>query len=294
MKVLVTGSDGQLAREIKELVGLHKSSNYFVFRNRADLDICNYDSVFEYIVENDIDIVINCAAYNNVDLAEDNIHIARSVNSNAILNLVNALKEVNGKLIHISTDYVFDGTNSKPYIETDTVNPLSAYGKTKSEGENIIFNSTVDAIVIRTSWLFSAYGDNFLKKILKIANKNDKISVISDKVGSPTYAEDLAKTCLKMLNNSKFNEIIKNEKLYHFSNEGAASWYEFASAIIDYGKINCKIIPESSGNHYSKAERPSYSVLNSNKIKKDFNIDIPHWRDSLYKCILKLNYSQND
>jgi dTDP-4-dehydrorhamnose reductase len=232
--------------------------------------------------------VINCAAYTAVDQAEEDVEIAEQVNSIGVLNLVNALKKVNGKLIHISTDYVFDGNSFLPYQELDELNPIGIYGETKRAGELVILNSSIDALVIRTSWLYSAYGNNFVKTMLKLGHERDELEVIFDQVGTPTYASDLAKTCLDILLDKSSENISMNGKIYHYSNEGVTSWYDFAKAIMELGSIDCKVRPIETKDYPTPAKRPHFSVLNKTKIKKDFNIEIPYWRDSLDKCVEKL------
>ena len=198
------------------------------------------------------------------------------------------MEKVDGKLIHISTDYVFDGNNFLPYKELDPVSPIGVYGKTKRAGELAVINSDIDAIVIRTSWLYSAYGNNFVKTMLKLGHDRDELGVIFDQVGTPTNASDLAKTCLDILSDKSSENISANGKIYHYSNEGVASWYDFATAIMEFGSLDCKVRPIETKDYPTSAKRPHYSVLNKTKIKTDFNIEIPYWRDSLEKCIEKL------
>jgi len=287
MKVLVIGSDGQLGSEIKELV-----SNYskleFVFKDLPDLDICDADLLNSFIKENNINAVINCAAYTAVDKAEQNFEISEQVNSGGVKNLTNALEKVDGKLIHISTDYVFDGSNSEPYKESDPVNPLGAYGKTKRDGELFVINSAIDSIVIRTSWLYSSFGNNFVKTMLRLGYKKNLLSVISDQIGTPTYARDLAKVCLDLISISCVERMSKKGKVYHYSNEGVTSWYDIAITVMELSGSNCKVKAIQTTDYPTLAKRPYYSVLNKTKIKKDFIIDIPYWKDSLKDCINKL------
>ena len=287
MNILVTGSNGQLGSEINDLAEYYPNFNFF-FTDLSELDICNRRQLNIFIKENNINTVINCAAYTAVDKAEQDEDIAKKVNSTAVLNLVNALEKVNGKLIHISTDYVFDGNNFMPYHELDDVNPIGVYGNSKRSGELEVINSDIDAIVIRTSWLYSAYGNNFVKTMLRLGNERDELRVIFDQVGSPTNALDLAKTCLDILSYSKDTNINCKGNLYHFSNEGVASWYDFSIAIMTLGKVSCSVKPIETKDYPTPAKRPHFSVLNKSKIKNDFKIDIPYWRDSLAKCILKL------
>jgi len=287
MNILITGSNGQLGSEIKDLVTNYKNFNFF-FMDLPELNICKLEELNTFIVDQNINAVINCAAYTAVDKAEKDEHTAQKVNSEGVLNLVNALKKVNGKLIHISTDYVFDGNHSQPYKESDPVSPVGVYGETKRAGELAVLNSSIDALVIRTSWMYSVYGNNFLKTMLKLGHDKDELGVIFDQVGTPTNASDLAKTCLDILAYSKEANINSKGKIYHYSNEGVTSWYDFAKAIMELGSIDCKVRPIETKDYPTPAKRPHYSVLNKSKIKTDFNIQIPNWRDSLDKCIEKL------
>jgi dTDP-4-dehydrorhamnose reductase len=288
MRVLITGSNGQLGSEIKELAANYKKVD-FIFKDLPELDICNFKALQAFIIDHNINAVINCAAYTAVDKAEEESIIATKVNYEGVLNIVNALAKVNGKLIHISTDYVFDGDHFLPYKESDPVSPIGIYGASKRAGELTVLNSDIDSIVIRTSWLYSAYGNNFVKTMLRLGNERDELGVIFDQVGTPTNASDLAKTCLDILAYSKEENINSKGNLYHFSNEGVASWYDFSIAIMALGKVDCHIKPIETKDYPTPAKRPHFSVLNKSKIKNDFEIDIPYWRGSLAKCILKLN-----
>jgi dTDP-4-dehydrorhamnose reductase len=290
MKVLITGSNGQLGSEIKELAANYKKLD-FVFKDLPELDICDFEVLQAFIIDHKINAVINCAAYTAVDKAEEDAEIAEHVNSIGVSNLVNALAKVNGQLIHISTDYVFDGNHFLPYKETDPVSPIGVYGETKRKGELAVINSDIEAIVIRTSWLYSAYGNNFVKTMLRLGNEKEKLNVIFDQVGTPTYAADLAEACLEILskNDAKINS---KGNVYHFSNEGVASWYDFAIAIMKMGTIECVVSPIETKEYPTLAKRPHYSILNKAKIKKAFGLEIPYWRDSLEKCIEKLSKSQ--
>ena len=287
MKVLITGSNGQLGSEIRELAANYSKLD-LVFKDLPGLDICNFNLLQSFITENNINAVINCAAYTAVDKAEEDAEIAERVNSMGVSNLVNALEKVNGKLIHISTDYVFDGDHFSPYKESDPVNPIGVYGETKRAGELAVINSDIDSIVIRTSWLYSSYGNNFVKTMLRLGNEKENLGVIFDQVGTPTYARDLAKTCLEILTGANSVKISKDGNLYHYSNEGVASWYDFAISIMELGGENCKVKPIQTKDYPTLAKRPQYSVLNKFKIKTDFKIEIPYWRDSLKDCLEKI------
>jgi dTDP-4-dehydrorhamnose reductase len=287
MKVLITGSNGQLGSEVRELAANYSKLD-LVFKNSHELDICNFDELQNFIIKNNIISVINCAAYTAVDAAEEDEQIAKKVNAKGVFNIVKALQKVNGKLIHISTDYVFDGNHFLPYKESDPVSPIGVYGETKRAGELAVINSDIDSIVIRTSWLYSSYGNNFVKTMLRLGNEKENLGVIFDQVGTPTYARDLAKTCLEILCGDSSEDISKNGSLYHYSNEGVASWYDFAISIMELGGKNCKVNPIQTKDYPTLAKRPQYSVLNKSKIKIDFKIEIPYWRDSLKDCIEKI------
>ena len=287
MKVLITGSKGQLGSEIKELASDYKNLEC-VFKDLPELDICDAEVLNTFIIDQHINAVINCAGYTAVDKAEEEALIAQKVNSEGVLNLTNALKKVDGKLIHISTDYVFDGNHSQPYKESDPVSPIGVYGQTKRAGELAVLNGSIDAIVIRTSWLYSVYGNNFVKTMLRLGNEKKSIQVVSDQKGTPTFAKDLAKTCLDILSDVSSTNLSKKESLYHYSNEGVASWYDFATAIMEISNIDCKVIPIETKDYPTQARRPMYSVLDKSKIKSDFKVTIPNWKDSLEDYIKKM------
>lgn len=287
MNILVTGANGQLGSEIKELASLYDTSNFF-FTDIDQLDICNLEEVKTYIKFNNINAIINCAAYTNVDKSESDQENALKVNSKAIRNLIDSIATVTeGKLIHISTDYVFDGNSNVPYDESFQTNPINFYGESKRNGEEYVENSALDTIVIRTSWLYSVYGNNFVKTMLHLGESKDSLSVIYDQIGSPTNAKDLAKVSLDILFSKE--RIDTFGKIYHYSNEGVASWYDFASEIMDMAGLDCIIKPILTRNYpETPAKRPHYSVLSKEKIKSDFNVIIPHWKQSLVDCVNKL------
>lgn len=285
MRVLVTGANGQLGSEIKAIENDFGNLQFF-FANSKEVDIVNYPLLKKYISANEIDTVINCAAYTAVDAAEKDREKAIEVNFVGTQNLVKVLEEIGGRLIHISTDYVYDGEHSKPYDEEEKVKPLGVYGLSKLKGENALLDSNVNGIIIRTSWLYSSFGNNFVKTMLRLGNERDELGVIFDQVGSPTFARDLAIASMKILMDNKV--LNSNGKIYHYSNEGAASWYDFAKAIMEINEIDCEIKPIETKEYSTPAKRPHYSILNKNKIKKDFNVEIPYWRDSLKDCLIKL------
>ena len=279
MKILVTGSKGQLGSEFRALE--NSTSHQFTFIDLKTLDLTDVNKVQDYFKQQEVDVVINCAAYTAVDQAEDEPDKAFAVNRDAIKNLVGICEIYAIKLIHFSTDYVFDGKHYKPYNEIDSINPIGVYGKSKRAGEEVILNSNISALIIRTSWLYSIYGHNFVKTMIKLGHEKPELKLIYDQVGSPTNAADLAHLCLQCLDKT---EIWNNQiKIYHFSNEGVASWYDFALAIFELKNISCQVQPVLSQEFKTKAKRPHYSVLDKGKIKLDFDIEIDHWKKSLIK-----------
>lgn len=290
MKILITGSNGQLGNEIKDLTGQYPEFE-FEFCDIDTLDITNDDAVDRFFKKNIYYAVINCAAYTAVDDAESNYNLCKKVNSDAVENLVKACEKYKIKMIHISTDYVFDGVAHEPYTENIKTNPINSYGLSKRDGEVSILNSKADCIVLRTSWLYSAYGKNFVKTIRRLAYNNAEIKIISDQIGTPTNAADLANACLELLKRTDIN-LSEKRKIYHYSNEGVASWYDFASAIISLSDLTCKTIAISSNEFDQIAKRPSYSVLSKKNIKEDWNINIPNWVESLKRCINKINLEE--
>ena len=280
--ILITGSNGQLGSELKELA--HNFVDYnFLFTDVSDLDITDHKAVKIFIEINNITVIINCAAYTAVDQAESESDLADSINHLAVENFAKIAKENNIKLVHVSTDYVFDGTKFNPYVETDIANPQSVYGQTKLDGELAIQTiNPENSIIIRTSWVYSKYGNNFVKTMLRLVGTNDEISVVSDQIGSPTNARDLAKTILTILNKIQ-NQFIE---VYHYSNEGDCSWYDFAKAIFEIKGINVKLNPILTKQYPTPAKRPFYSVMNIKKIKSKYKIEVPHWRDSLINFLV--------
>lgn len=281
--ILVTGSMGQLGREIKEL-----SSNYnynFFFTKRDDIDITNKDSIKEFCQTNSINVIINCAAYTAVDKAQSDIENADLINRKAVKKLSIVAKELDIKLIHISTDYVFDGKNFKPYLEEFQTNPQSVYGKTKLDGENELLDiNPLNSIIIRTSWVYSYYGNNFVKTMLRLGKEKEELGVIFDQVGTPTYAAHLAKTILDIVPQIENSKV----EIYNYSNEGVLSWYDFAKEIMKMAKLNCKIKAIETYQYPTPAKRPHFSLLNKSKIKQKFNIEIPYWKDGLDDCLKRL------
>jgi len=281
--ILVTGANGQLGSEIKELSNDY-SANYF-FTDRDALDITDKNRLIDYIQKNDIDAIVNCAAYTAVDKAEGDIENADKVNHLAVKYMAEIAKEKNIRFVHVSTDYVFDGKNYKPYTEDDSVSPNGIYGKTKLDGEKVLQEiNPANSIIIRTSWVYSSYGANFVKTMLRLGKEKEQLGVIFDQVGTPTYAKDLAQAILKIL--PKINN--KDVEIYNYSNEGVLSWYDFAKEIMRMAKLACTVNPIETKEYPTPAVRPHYSLLNKSKIKQTFNITVPYWKDSLDKCLKKL------
>ncbi|MBU0641612.1 MAG: dTDP-4-dehydrorhamnose reductase [Planctomycetes bacterium] len=348
LNILVTGSNGQLGSEIRELVngtdalapnkfavpksgvselshiapnelpalrypefilGLEacqqhpSSSDHFFFTDRTSLDISNPHAIIEFIEKNNINIIINCAAYTAVDKAESDAEMADKINHLAVKNLAQISKEKNIKLIHVSTDYVFDGKNYKPYNEDDVTNPNGVYGQTKLDGEKAMIEiNPANSIIIRTSWVYSSFGANFVKTMLRLGKEKEQLGVIFDQVGTPTYARDLAKAILSIVeqidcraslavtavSSLRGTKQSTNIEIYNYSNEGVLSWYDFAKEIMRMAKLNCQINPIETKEYPTPATRPHYSLLNKSKIKKEFNITIPYWKDSLDECLTKM------
>ena len=282
MNILITGSNGQLGSEIRAIAS--QFSNYiFFFTDIAELDLSNYKQVKSYFISNKISVCINCAAYTAVDKAEDEQDIAMLVNCDVVGNLAKVCSNNNALLIHVSTDYVFDGTHYKPYEETDPTAPNSYYGLTKLKGEEAVFANTDKAVVIRTSWLYSSYGNNFVKTMIRLGKDRDELGVVVDQIGTPTHAADLAMAIMKIVQKNGNNNI---KEIYHYSNEGVISWYDFAIAIMKEANISCRVNAIESKDFPAKANRPFYSVLNKAKLKNDFQIEVPYWLDSL-KVMIK-------
>lgn len=285
--ILVTGSNGQLGNEIRRISANHENNFRFFFTDVAELDITDLKTVDSFIKENNIKYIINCAAYTAVDKAEDDVDLCYKINRDAVANLGLAATNNNAKVIHISTDYVYDGTANKPYVETDTVNPQSVYGKSKQEGEAELLKACADSIIIRTAWLYSIFGSNFVKTMIKLGKERETLNVVADQRGTPTNGTDLAKTIVKILDFSEANGF--KPGIYHYSNEGATTWYDFTLAIHKEAGINtCKVNPITTEQYPVKATRPKYSVLDKTKIKSTFNLTIPKWEESLNNCIKEL------
>lgn len=275
-KILVTGANGQLGSELRVLSV--NSNHEFLFTDVAELDITNREAVDNYVSEHGTDIIVNCAAYTNVDKAEDDTEMADNINHLAVKNLAEVSAKYKLILIHISTDYVFDGSKNTPYLETDPTAPLGVYGRTKLAGEKAVTDSGCDYLIIRTSWLYSSFGNNFVKTIRRLTAEKDSLKVVFDQVGTPTYAGDLAQAILKIIDSGKYAD---NAGIYHFSNEGVCSWYDFAIEIRNLSGNLCVIQPCHSDEFPSKVKRPNFSVLDKTKIKETFGLKIPYWKVSL-------------
>jgi dTDP-4-dehydrorhamnose reductase len=288
MKIIVTGSNGQLGRSIQELSADYPELS-FIFTDIEELDICDRELIDSFFAKENPAVVVNCAAYTAVDKAEKEEKMAEMINHLAVANLAAACKKTGTKLIHISTDYLFDGLKSTPYHEKDIVRPRSVYGITKLEGETALLRAEIKSIIIRTSWLYSVYGNNFVKTMLRLGREREELSIVDDQTGTPTYAGDLAKVILKILQRTSEDKSRFIPGIYHFSNEGIASWYDFARAIFEYTpEIRCRVVPIDTASYPLPASRPAYSVLNKSKIKTTFDLEIPYWRDSLKLCLKKL------
>jgi len=269
--ILVTGSKGQLGTMLAPLLP------GAIFVDVDELDICDASAVREFVKARGVTAVVNCAAYTAVDAAEDDVETAERVNVQGVLNLAEAVE----KIVHISTDYVFDGTAQQPYTETDEPHPASVYGATKRRGELAALEAGRTVTVIRTSWLYSPHGKNFFKTMLRFGAERESISVVNDQVGSPTYAGDLAEAIVAALHGMREG----SKEIYHYSNEGVCSWCEFATEIMRQSQLPCRVLPITTSEYPTKARRPAYSVLSKAKIKKALDIEIPTWQDGLARCL---------
>ena len=282
MNILVTGANGQLGNEMQVLARENLQHTYF-FTDVQELDICDEQAVYAYVSEHKIDIIVNCAAYTAVDKAEDNVELCDKLNNIAPGYLARAAQANGAAMIQVSTDYVFDGTAHIPYTEEEPTCPASVYGSTKLAGEQNVMDHCEKAMVIRTAWLYSIYGNNFVKTMIRLGQERDSLGVIFDQIGTPTYANDLAQAIFAAINKGVVRGI------YHFSGEGVCSWYDFTIAIHRLAGIaSCKVKPLHTADYPAKAPRPHYSVLDKTKIKDTFGIEIPHWEESLKRCINQL------
>lgn len=284
MNILVTGANGQLGCEMRRLGAV--SPNNYIFTDVAELDITDSDAVMRVVKECAVEAIVNCAAYTNVDKAESDEAMAELINAVAVGNLARAMKEVGGTLFHVSTDYVFGREGNTPRTEDMPLDPLGVYGRTKLHGEEAIAQSGCKALIFRTAWLYSEFGNNFLKTMMRLTAEREQINVVFDQVGTPTYAGDLALAIFSIIEAGVYEG---NEGIYHFSDEGVCSWYDFAVEIAAAaGNTSCRINPCHSSEFPSPVTRPPYSVLDKTKVKNTFDIDIPHWRESMEYCIKRI------
>jgi len=299
MRILVIGKNGQLGRSIQKIVNTgtkidnNQSPNDFIFVGREELNLSSESSISHYFDNNKFDIIINCAAYTQVDRAEQEVELASQINHLAVKRLASIASNQQARLIHISTDYVFDGESNKSYLETDTPNPINVYGKTKLAGEKALQAlMPINAIIIRASWVYSEYGNNFVKTMLKLGKERDELSVVNDQIGSPTYAADLADTILEIIRHNKFREEGQTTQIYHYSSEGEISWHRFAKEIFKIEKIDCEVNSIATKQYPAPAKRPRNTLMNKDKIVEVFNIKISNWSSSLKICMTLLKQKQ--
>ncbi len=280
-QLLITGAQGQLGHTFQQVVADYPDFD-FTFVGRSELDLSQPEQINAYFQDKDYDIIINCAAYTAVDKAETDIELSEQINSIAVKQLAQIAKEKNITLIHISTDYVFNGKNFKPYTEQEITHPINQYGQSKRNGELAMQAINPAGFIIRTSWVYADHGNNFLKTMLRLGNDRESLHIVADQIGSPTYTGDLASAILDILSQHSFSAQDPVE-IYHYSNEGVCSWYDFATAIFEIHRIECAVLPISTEDYPTPAKRPYYSLMSKAKIKQTFGISIPHWRDSLNK-----------
>lgn len=285
MNILVTGANGQLGNELR-MLKKHFPHHALFFTDVAELDITQADSIHSFVKDNAIDVIINCAAYTAVDKAEQEQALAFKINATAPGLLAECARSFNCLLIHVSTDYVYDGKGYRPYTELDATAPESFYGYTKLAGEQAVLNSGCASIILRTSWLYSAFGANFVKTMRKYGKERGKLNVVFDQVGSPTWATDLASAIMQIIAHPNVRNLCG---VYLYSNEGVTSWYDFAREILEMSEIPCEVNPIETKDYPLPARRPHYSVLNKSLVKTTFGLKIPHWKESLFKCIQDLN-----
>ncbi|MBV5284259.1 MAG: dTDP-4-dehydrorhamnose reductase [Paludibacter sp.] len=283
--ILITGSNGQLGNEMQQAAVRFPDFNY-IYTDVAELDICDKGALDAFVKANNVNVIVNCAAYTAVDKAEDDVELCYKINRDAVRNIAEVATENKVKVVHVSTDYVFDGTNYLPYTEDMPVCPATVYGKSKLEGEQVLLENCRESVILRTAWLYSSFGNNFVKTMIKLGTERDSLGVIFDQVGTPTYAADLADAILQLLSNKTFVPGI-----YHFSDEGVCSWYDFTKTIHRMANITCDVKPIETKDYPARTPRPHFSVLNKGKIKSTYGISIPHWEVSLEKCIGLLHNS---
>lgn len=285
MKILITGANGQLGNEMRLIAANRSVSDEWVFTDVAELDICNPDAIERMVADNAIEAIVNCAAFTNVNGAETNVELCTKLNSVAPGYLATVAQRHGCRFIHISTDYVFDGNQFLPYREDDVPCPDSVYGRTKLEGERNVISQCPDAVIIRTAWLYSSFGNNFVKTMIRLGQEKESLGVVFDQIGTPTYARDLALAVNTVLHSAKWTPGI-----YHYTNEGVTSWYDFTLAIMSCaGVTGCNVNPLHTEEYPTPARRPHYSVLDKTKIKDTYGVSVPHWMDSLKECVEMLN-----
>ena len=283
MKILVIGANGQLGKSVQKIVSSAKQNNEFVFVGRGELDLSQEESIASYLNNNKFDIIVNCAAYTAVDKAEEEQELANQVNYLAVKQLAEITNKQQAKLMHISTDYVFDGESERPYIETDETNPINIYGKTKLAGEKAIQAiMPTNAIIIRASWVYSEYGNNFVDTMLRLGKERGELSVVNDQIGSPTYATDLAKIILKIINNKNYQAKDQATEIYHYSNKGKISWYEFAKEIFELADIHCAVKPITTKQYPTPAKRPKNTLMSCKKIQNIYGVTPVKWNECLF------------
>ncbi len=287
IKILITGANGQLGSDLRVITPTH-TDLLCVFTDIETLDITDSQKLKLFLDEHAFDWLINCAAYTAVDKAEMEVDKAYLINKTAVELLASECKQRNIRLIQISTDYVYDGCTWNPYLEGDATNPKSVYGASKLAGEQALIDSGAEYLIIRTSWLYSSFGGNFVKTIRRLATERPQINIIYDQIGSPTYSHDLALTIINIIKQISYSANRNLNEILHYANEGVCSWYDFAKAIVELSNYNCKVNPIETSDYPTPAKRPAYSVCNKKKIKTLYQIEIPYWKDSLANCIAKL------
>lgn len=285
-KILVTGANGQLGRSIRRLSHI-LADDAFTYADVDTLDLTAPVATAAFICDLHPDYIINCAAYTAVDRAETDEARCREVNRDAVCHLASAARAVGARMVHISTDYVFDGTQCRPYVETDPVNPQSVYGQTKWEGEEVLREVCPDALIVRTAWLYSEFGSNFVKTMLRLGRDRERLSVVFDQVGTPTYAGDLAEALLTIIGLADTRGW--QPGTYHYSNEGVCSWYDFARKVMQLGGLRCHVVPIETRDYPTPARRPAFSVLNKAKVKQTFGLSIFHWENALEQCMKRID-----
>ena len=279
--VIITGKDGQLGFELSQIQEQYSNQFNFLFTNRNDLDLMNEEAISSFIIKHQPQYFINCAAYTAVDKAETEKDTAYAINATAPATIAKLCKTINCQLIHISTDYVFDGEKKTPYLPTDTINPINIYGASKAAGEKLVVENNNQSIIIRTSWVYSTHGKNFVKTMLRLMAEKEEISVVEDQIGCPTYAADLANAIMQMVVKLNGDKSFSHSNMYHYSNTGNISWFQFAQAIQEIAQLNCVVKPISSASYPTPAKRSSYSVMDTSYIANDFGVEIKDWKTSL-------------